>query len=192
MLFFTPRATIEEAKELIMKFRLREEIATDLGQQIFLKPEEIDRLKKADKIVGGAVHPDTGLIIPFYQRFSGFVVFNTPIMLITLFAKTQTPLFGFVMQWVNQTYNACMNYGNRNASSPLSNQDLAKGYVGAVLVSGGIAYGSRIAFAKQLAQIKGPKAIFATAIVTYFAAAFAGASNLLMMRQKEIVEGVKI
>ena len=77
-------------------------------------------------------------------------MFNTPILLVTLFAKTQTPLFGFVMQWVNQTYNACMNYGNRNASSPLTNKDLAQGYVGAVLISGGIAASTRIAFKKQL------------------------------------------
>ncbi len=43
-----------------------------------------------------------------------------------------------------------MNYGNRNASSPLTNKDLAKGYIGAVLVSGGIVSGTRIAFKKQL------------------------------------------
>jgi len=51
------------------------------------------------------------------MRMSGFVVFNTPILLVILFAKNQTPMFNAGMQVVNQTYNAGMNYGNRNASS---------------------------------------------------------------------------
>jgi hypothetical protein len=41
-----------------------------------------------------------------------------------------------------------MNYGNRNASSPLTTTDLARGYVGAVAVSVSIALLSRIALAK--------------------------------------------
>lgn len=41
-----------------------------------------------------------------------------------------------------------MNYGNRNASSTLSNKDLAIGYSGAVAVSCSIALLSRMALAK--------------------------------------------
>lgn len=105
-------------------------------------------MRRADKITGGAVHPDTNEIIPFYMRLSGFVVFNTPLVLITLFTRNQTPAFNAMMQWINQTYNAGMNYGNRNASSPLTTTDLARGYVGAVAVSVSIALLSRIALAK--------------------------------------------
>jgi len=52
------------------------------------------------------------------------------------------------MQWINQTYNAAMNYGNRNVSSTLTTHDLAKGYGGAVAVSVSIALFSRIALAR--------------------------------------------
>lgn len=66
-----------------------------------MKAEEIESLKRADRISGGAVHPDTNEIIPFYMRMSGFVVFNTPLVLVTLFTRNQTPLFNATMQWIN-------------------------------------------------------------------------------------------
>lgn len=66
---------------------MREEVATNIKTQVFIKADEIEALKKADKIVGGSVHPDTNEIIPFYMRLSGFVTFNTPILLITLFTR---------------------------------------------------------------------------------------------------------
>jgi len=58
-----------------------------------MKAEEIEEVKKSDRITGGAVHPDTNEIIPFYMRLSGFVVFNTPLVLVALFTRNQTPLF---------------------------------------------------------------------------------------------------
>lgn len=66
-----------------------------------MKPEEIEDVKKASRIAGGAVHPDTNEIIPFYQRLSGFVVFNAPILLLVMFTPNQTPAFNATMQWVN-------------------------------------------------------------------------------------------
>ena len=93
LLFFTSNKRILEAKDLIEKQKMREEAAKRLGQQVHLKPEQIEELKKADKIVGGAVHPDTNEIIPFFMRLSGFVIFNTPIALICIFKTNQTPLF---------------------------------------------------------------------------------------------------
>lgn len=192
LLFFTSNATIAESRELIYKHRMREEVAEGLGQKVFLKQEQITELKKADRIVGGAVHPDTNEIIPFYMRLSGFVAFNTPLVLLCLFTRNQTPLFNTGMQWVNQTYNAGMNYGNRNASSTLSVNDLAKGYCGAVAVSCSVAMVSRTMLANQISALKGPKLIIANAALNYFAAAFAGAANLVMMRQKELKDGINV
>jgi len=82
-----------------------------------MKPEEIEDIKLAYRIVGSSVHPDTQEIIPHVMRLSGFVLFNLPIATAVIFTRNQTPLFAGGMQWVNQTYNAGMNYGNRNASS---------------------------------------------------------------------------
>jgi uncharacterized spore protein YtfJ len=52
-----------------------------------LKQEEIEEISKCNKIVGSAVHPDTGEIIPFYMRMSGFVIFNVPLVFAVLFTK---------------------------------------------------------------------------------------------------------
>ena len=62
--------------------------------------EEIEKIKKANNIVGGAVHPDTNEIIPFYMKLSGFVVFNMPLVFAVVFAK-QTPVFNAGAQWAN-------------------------------------------------------------------------------------------
>lgn len=147
-----------------------------------MKPEEIEALCKADKIVGGAVHPDTNEIIPFYMKLSAFVPFNIPILLLTLFVKNQTPLFNVGVQWLNQTYNAGMNYGNRNASSTLTTSDLASGYCTAVAVSCSIVFASRLVLANQLKGLHGSKQVIANAALNYFACAVAGASNCALMR----------
>jgi hypothetical protein len=96
------------------------------------------------------------------------------------------------MQWVNQTVNAGLNYGNRNASSTYTIGDLGRGYVGAVLISVAIAMYSRRAFAGWLLRLKGSNLIFANAFLNYLAGAFAGASNLIMMRFKELQDGINI
>lgn len=101
------------------------------------------------------MHPDTQEIIAKPMRLSSFVAFNIPILLLTLFVKNQTPLFNVGVQWLNQTYNAAMNYGNRNASSPLTTGDLAKGYSFAVGVSCSVVFFARLVLAKQLAGLKG-------------------------------------
>ena len=58
-----------------------------------LKENEIKEISYANKVVGSAVHPDTGEIVPFYMRMSGFVIFNVPIAFAVLFTKNQTPAF---------------------------------------------------------------------------------------------------
>lgn len=56
-----------------------------------------------------------------------------------------------------------------------------------------IALISRIALAKKLASLGGgPRLILASAGLNYFAAAFAGATNLFMIRQKELSDGVNV
>lgn len=157
-----------------------------------LTPQEIDEIKLASRIVGGSVHPDTKEIIPRVMRLSGFVIFNVPIATMVIFMPHQTPLVSAMLQWLNQTYNAGMNYGNRNASTPYSSQDLLKGYLAAVLVSVGLAFTSRLAFAGFLSRQTGQRQIFANATIGYFSGAFAGVANLACMRQKEMKKGVNV
>jgi len=149
-------------------------------------PEEISEIRLSSKIVSGSVHPDTDEIIPFFMRLNGFVVFNCPILLVTLFTRNQTPLFNAGCQWLNQTYNAGMNYGNRNASSTYTTGDLARGYGGAVAISMGIAMITRTYLGGMLSSMKGAKLILASAGLNWIAAATAGAGNLVLMRFKEL------
>ena len=122
-----------------------------------MKPEDVEDIKMAHRIVGGSVHPDTGELIPRVMRLSGFVVFNIPLATLMVFAPNQTPLFTGVMQWINQTYNAGMNYGNRNASSQQTATDLASGYFAACCVSIGLAMGTRKLFAGFLKRQTGSR-----------------------------------
>mmetsp|Transcript_20011 Transcript_20011/g.14491 ORF Transcript_20011/g.14491 Transcript_20011/m.14491 type:complete len:217 (+) Transcript_20011:486-1136(+) len=126
------------------------------------------------------------------MRLSGFAVFNAPIVFLVLFTPNQSPLFNTSLQWLNQTYNAGMNYGNRNASSNYTTSDLAKGYTGAVVTSCGIAFTSRMLMARQLSALRGPSYVLANAALGWLSAAFAGAANLMLMRFKEIQQGILI
>jgi len=119
-----------------------------------LKDDEISDIRYANNVAGSAVHPDTGEIIPFYMRMSGFVIFNVPIAFAVLFTKNQTPMFNATFHGINQTYNAGMNYGNRNASYNIS--DLAKGYSAALVSSVLIALYTRRLFAPSLKNLQGP------------------------------------
>ena len=54
-----------------------------------------------------------------------------------------TPFNTILWQWVNQTYNAVMNYGNRNASSTYTTSDILKSYGSAVTIAIGLSLGIR-------------------------------------------------
>lgn len=86
-MFFTPHKQIEKSNEFLNKYLLRQEAADKIGAKILLKPEEIEEVKKASRIVGSAVHPDTREVIPFYMRMSGFVIFNFPLVFAMLFTR---------------------------------------------------------------------------------------------------------
>ena len=90
------------------------------------------------------------------MRMSGFVIFNVPLVFAVLFTKNQTPTFNAAFQGLNQTYNSAMNYGNRNASSNYTLQDIGKGYVSATLAAVLIALYTRRVFAPSLKRLSGP------------------------------------
>lgn len=96
------------------------------------------------------------------------------------------------MQWVNQTYNAGLNYGNRNASSAYTVTDLARGYSAAVATSVGIALVSRNLMANTLSKLSGPRLVLMNAFLNYLAAAFSGFANCTLMRQKEFFDGINV
>jgi len=87
-------------------------------------------LWEAQRIYTAALHPDTGETIPHPFRMSGYVPFNGPVC-VAMVASSSTPALLF-WGWVNQSQNALVNYFNRNASSPMTNETLIKSYALAV------------------------------------------------------------
>ena len=72
---------------------------------------------------------------------------NLPISFGFIFAAP-TPFNTIFWQWINQTYNAALNYENRNASSTYTTQDIAMSYTIATSAAIGVALGIRKAVDK--------------------------------------------
>ena len=81
-----------------------------------LNNDEINKFNRMRAIVNASIHPDTGEIIPWVMRMPCFVHTNLPIIT-GMLCLPVTPASTIFWQWLNQTYNAGMNFGNRNATS---------------------------------------------------------------------------
>lgn len=73
-------------------------------------------------------------LIPRMFRMSGFLAMNVPIICAMILTKP-TMINTVMAQWLNQSYMAGLNYCNKNPQSSFSNEDLLRGYSGAVAAS---------------------------------------------------------
>lgn len=126
---------ILNAKDMVKYYK---GLLSDLPQGMTLKDMN-HALWEAQRISSASLHPDTGDVIPPPFRMSGYVPFNGPIC-VSMVASTSTPSLLF-WSWVNQSHNALVNYHNRNASSEMSNETLARSYSVAVASSLIVAFG---------------------------------------------------
>ena len=108
-----------------------------ITDQMQMSQEEKQRLCLAQDIVNAAVHPDTNEALPWIMRISSFMPMNIPLNIGFILAPPT--IFNTVSVHVaNQSYNAIMNYGNANASSPYTSQDIGRSYASAVAASVGV------------------------------------------------------
>lgn len=135
--------------------------------------------------------PDSGETIPRFMRMCAFVPVNVPILFGMLLSKPTIPNTIF-WQWFNQSFNAGLNYGNRNASSTYTNYELARGYFAAVGSSVTIALLLRKAFAGVAQAVTGSKLILINALVAATAGGSAGFLNSFCMRGKEMENGIDV
>lgn len=147
-------------------------------------------LWEAQKIKQAIIHPDTGekIFMPF--RMSGFVPFGSP-MVVGLLLPNQTIASTIFWQWINQSHNACVNYANRNATSPTPMSRFLLGYTGAVSTAVSIAVGLNLLIQKANKFSPATKVLIQK-FVPFPAVACASTCNLLLMRNSELSTGIEV
>ncbi|KAJ1364983.1 hypothetical protein KIN20_025183 [Parelaphostrongylus tenuis] len=173
---FTPTSELLKAKNLMDRCRLGEEL-----------PVTLPELHRAQRLFQSAFHPDTGDL----QNFAGRMCFNvwggTMLCGAMMIWYKSTPAVLF-WQWANQSFNALVNYTNRNAKSALTKQgrDLLVAYSTAVSGALGLAVGLKQYFAKRKVSTLAQK------MVPLAAVAAANAINIPLMRQNELKNGMNV
>lgn len=166
--------TLENAKDLVNKYRMRQEPPGTTQDQV----------KNAMKLYQSSFHPDSGELQNVFGRMS----FQVPGgMLITgamlQFYKTVPQVLFW--QWFNQSFNALVNYTNRNANSPTSVSQLGIAYVSATFSALGTAVGL-----KKFLESRAPAIV--QRFVPFAAVAAANCVNIPLMRQNELTSGIDL
>lgn len=115
---------------------------------------------------------------------------NLPIIL-GLSSLPQTGLIPYFAQILNQTYNAGMNYNNRNATVDTTSKDLLRGYTLAISSSLLVMYSCRRMLHRFNIDISKGRGFYMALGVNLVGTACASAINCLSMRWKEL-EGVTV
>ncbi|XP_033231897.1 sideroflexin-2-like [Belonocnema kinseyi] len=139
----------------------------------------------AKKLHDSSFHPDNGELMTAIGRMSFQVPGNVILTGSMLtFYKSKLAVVGW--QLINQSFNAIVNFTNRNAKSDTEGDDniIKQAYVGATFASCGAA----LTF-KQLFANKGP---LLARVVPFFAVAIGNMVNLPIMRQREITRGIPV
>jgi len=144
-------------------------------------------LWESKRIVESALHPDTGEVIPRPFRMSGYVPFNGPIC-VSMVASTSTGSLLF-WSWVNQSQNALVNYYNRNASAPMSNETLLQSYSAAVGSALLVAFGLSSMVQKKYSPAKAKHMM---KYVAFPSAVVASSLNCYVVRSPEITTGIPL
>eukprot|EP00347_Sterkiella_histriomuscorum_P001656 403371177 len=127
------------------------------------------------------------------MRMCAFVPVNVPILFGMILSPPSTVNTIF-WQWFNQSFNAGLNYGNRNATSKYTNSDLLLGYSAAVGSSVTTALALRKLFSPLVKRIPAgsPKLIIINSLVASLAGGTASFLNTFCMRQAEMKQGIDI
>jgi hypothetical protein len=188
---FVNNVKIQKCRNLVVEQRDLEKLAAKVGAQVFLDSKKVAEIRKAQYIIGSSVHPDTDEIIKPYQRFCSYSIINIPLLFGMIICKQTTTNIIF-LQWMNQTYNAVLNYSNRNATSSLDSKGLAISYAAAVIASITIGLGMRRLLTPYSKIFKGPARLFFNFLINVTAIGCAGVLNVLIMRSKEMKEGITL
>lgn len=165
--------TLYGAKDLINNVRSSGKIPQGLT---------VGDVRKAQQLYLSAFHPDTGDLQNVIGRMSfqvpgGMVLIGA---MVTWYRGTAAVIF---WQWANQSFNALVNYTNRNAASELSTGKIATAYLSATVSALGTALGLKAILANRAPP-------FFQRLVPFAAVAASNAVNIPLMRQNELIHGV--
>jgi tricarboxylate carrier len=146
-----------------------------------------DGLWAAKQKYDSAFHPQTGEKVFLPGRMSFQVFGNMSITGCMLIFYKSAPAVIF-WQFANQSFNAIVNYSNRNASVGVSNEQLGKAYVAATSAS----VFTALALNKAVASSPVLSAGIIGRFVPLVAVAAANCINIPLMRQREVNEGIGI
>ena len=166
--------TLLESKQLLKQYREGTEPPGTSNNDV----------RRAMQLYKSAFHPDSGELQNVFGRMS----FQVPGgMLITgamlQFYKT-TPQVVF-WQWFNQSFNALVNYTNRNANVPTNYTQLGVAYFSATFAALGTALGLKSALAKSSSPL-------IQRFVPCVAVAASNCVNIPLMRQQELKDGMTL
>ncbi|XP_047539844.1 sideroflexin-1-3 [Vanessa atalanta] len=171
---FASNSDLEEAKRIVTEFRKSRRMPPGYNE---------DKLWATKYLYDSAFHPDSGEKMFVLGRMAAQAPMNTIITgcMITFYKTTAATVF---WQWVNQTFNAVVNYTNRSGDAPLPTSQLVASYCAAC--------GGALSTALFLnSKVKNMSPIYAR-LVPFAAVCGANFINIPMMRSGELINGTPV